>query len=541
MTETVLSILVNHIKHWNITHVFGIPGKPVGPIVFELEKQGISFVLSRHECASGYEASGYSLQSGTLGVALGTSGPGATNLITAAGQAMAHNLPVLFLTGSMSAAETGKSFAQDSSFFSTDLVKMFEPVTRFSARVERKELTERYIQHALEKAFSGTKGPVHLSFPLDVLLDDIEPFIVDIPTISHTVSTSLDNCADLLNKAKRPLLLLGKGVRSSGCYEEVVQFAEKWQIPVSTTGGGKGTFPTNHHLSIGGFGLGGSIEVDQYLLSGVDVMIVIGSSLSDMSTAGFTEEMYPEQVIHFDYNRTFVGKMITRPTLFIEGDAKENLHLLLQKETPHISRDLPQPKTPIVISNEHRDFMSSAEAVQEIRRHLPHDTLVFADAGSHAYYGVKYFDTYQPGTFIFDDLFIAMGNGIGMSIGAKAASPTRIVACITGDGCMYMHGTELATAVDISANVIFFMFNNGKIDMVEKGMKKWFGSSVKTVFQPALDGVKFAESMGARGILVQNLEDIEDAINIAMSESGPTLIELIVDPDEVPPTLKRDD
>ena len=312
--KTTSSVLVANFKHWGIHHIFGIPGKAISPILFEILNHEMEFVLSKHEAAAGFEAAGYALMNQKIGVAVGTSGPGGTNLLTAAGQAKASNLPLLIITGHPSMKDTGKAMGQDSSIFGADLVDMFKSVTKFSARVERGDMLQPFLQHALEKAVSGVKGPVHLSIAFDILLEQIEPFLLDLPESHAMISPKTSDVIDKLNIAKRPLLFLGKGVHSSKAYAEVQHLAEHWNIPVITTPGGKGSFPSNHKLSLGAFGLGGTDEATAYVKEKVDLMLVIGSQLSDMSIAGLSEAMYPEHLIHFDYDQTFIGKSIQVPT-----------------------------------------------------------------------------------------------------------------------------------------------------------------------------------------------------------------------------------
>lgn len=674
---TVLNVLMKHLKKWNVTHIFGIPGRPVVPLITEMVKHDITFVLARHETGAGYAAGGFALQKKTLGVAFATAGPGGTNMITSAGQAMAHNVPVLFLTGQISAGKIGKSYSQDSSSFGTDLVKMFEPVTKYSARADRGDSFENHFRHAIECAFTGVKGPVHLSMPLDVLQEKITPFDIDLPQAPQTIAANIEEAFNLIKEAKNPVFFLGKGIRSSDSYEEIFEIASRLSIPVITTGGGKGTFPTNHPLSLGVYGLGGTEEADQFLQSGIDVMIVAGSSLNDMALAGFRPDFYPEKIIHFDLDPTFVGKTIPRPTLFVPGDLKENfkkiLYLTLEFEVtdlwnesddsslghswgqswgwgnpghagnprhreldhgggfsgshfpgqhdsnpinpelenvspeniPTILKRLKETYGDLFIAAEQigatnedmssfqkifeeletiskhvaatredwagvpdpmaqqqdgkpdpmaqqwaeasmsQPYISSVSAVHEIRRNLPEFSKVFADVGSHAYYAVKHFDVYQPNTFFFDDRFIAMGNGIGYAIGAKIAEGShnhnQPIACITGDGCMLMHGTEIATAVEHRAPILFFVFNNSGLDMVETGMKHWQNCPGHVVYNNPIDFVYFAKALGCEGFRCLNEEDIANAIQRGLQSKVPTIIEIMVDPDEIPPTLKRDE
>ncbi|WP_060204504.1 thiamine pyrophosphate-binding protein [Sporosarcina koreensis] len=542
--KTIASVLAANFKHWGLRHIFGIPGKAVSPILFELLNEDIEFVLSKHEAAAGFEAAGYALLNDKIGVAIGTSGPGGTNLITAAGQASASHLPLLIITGHPSMKETGKALGQDSSPFGTDLVNMFKHVTKFSERVERGDMLQPYLQHALEKALSGVKGPVHLSIPFDVLLEEIEPFELDLPKTYDMISPNIGDVIEKLDHAARPLLFLGKGVHSSRAYEEVQRFAEHWKIPVITTPGGKGTFPSNHSLSLGAFGLGGTPEAAQYFHDKVDLLIVIGSSLSDMSTAGLSEAMYPGHVIHFDYNPTFIGKSIQVPTTPVLGDIKTNLRTILS-DIPESNNEtfLSEPEPILLHENDPGERMSAVQVIRAMRNALPEDAIVFGDDGSHSFYGIQHFDIYKPGTYYFDDIFGAMGNGIGYSIGAQLAAPEKTIVCLVGDGCMFMHGTEISTAFNYDAPVLFIVVNNGRLDMVEKGMRKMIGTSIGGIYETPMDAAKFAESMGLSAYTCLNPFEVRDCIHEAlqiMKETNkPIVIEALVDENEIPPTMGR--
>lgn len=542
--KTTASVLVENFKSWGLEHIFGIPGKAISPILFELLNYNMEFVLSKHEEAAGFEAAGYAMMNEKIGVAVGTSGPGGTNLLTAAGQAKAFHAPLLIITGHPSLKDTGQAMGQDSSMFGTDLVEMFKSVTKFSARVERGDMLESFLRHALEKAVSGVKGPVQLSIPFDILLAEIEPFHIDIPDPHQMISPATDEVIEKLNEAKRPLLFLGKGVHSSKAYDEVQQLAEHWNIPVITTPGGKGTFVSNHTLSLGAFGLGGTSEAREYLEQGVDLLIVIGTRLSDMSLPGFSQEMYPEHLIHFDYDPTFIRKSINVPTTPVLGDIKSNLTTIL-KDIPETNSEafLEPIEMNVVNENMPGERMSAASALQAMRNALPNEAVVFGDDGSHSFYGIRYFDIYEPGTYFFDDIFGAMGNGIGYSIGAKLAAPEKLIVCLVGDGCMFMHGTELSTAYNYDSPVLFVVLNNGRLDMVEKGMRKMIGTSIGGVYETPLDAARFAESMGLEAYTCQHSSDLTDTIKGALHRleetQKPIVVEVLVDEDEIPPTMGR--
>ncbi|MDG0811236.1 thiamine pyrophosphate-binding protein [Cohnella rhizosphaerae] len=546
MKKRVYTLLVEHFKNWGISHVFGIPGKSISPLMLELESFGIEYVLGRHEAGSGFEAAGYALGKKTLGIAIGTSGPGGTNMITAAGQAKEFQLPVLFITGQPSMQETGRALSQDSSQFGADLVKMFEPVTLFSARIERGDLLYLYLKHALEKAYTGEKGPVHLCIPFDVLMEEVESFYLPLPDhISPVVSGDLDKAATMLDEARKPVLFLGKGAVMSESYPQLRTIAEHWGIPVMTTPGGKGAFPTNHPLYLGGYGLGGSRLATEYLKSGIDLMIVVGSKLCDMSLSGFTADMAPEKVLQFEYDLTFAGKTIQAPTQVILGDIQSNLTRLVRRSGASAKAQeshealAARAEAAVAATTQTEAALSAGTAFRSLRAALPKDAVLFGDAGSHSFHAVQNFEIIEPGTFFFDEVFIAMGAAIGYSIGAKIAMPDRPVVCVTGDGCIMMHGTEISTAVNHGVPVIFFVLNNGRLDMVEKGMSYNTGRSVGAVYERPLDVSLFARSMGATAYRCETGTEVERAVRSALRSDTAAVIEVMVDPQEIPPILTR--
>ena len=537
--KTVASILAEHLKLFNVTHAFGIPGKAVVPLILELEKNDIEFVLSRHESGAGFMAGGYSRQNHSLGVAIGTSGPGGTNLLTAAGQAKAYHLPVLIITGHPSVKASGRPMGQDSSIFGTDLVKMFEPVTLFSARVERADQFPLYFQHALEKALIGRKGPVHLSIAADVLMQEIEPFTLSLPDLQPAVSPNMVQVKSLLEQAKKPLLFLGKGVHISQAYEEVKNLSLQYNLPVITTPGGKGTVRTDHPGYLGPFGLGGTEEAADYMSADVDLLVVIGTKLTDMSLPAYTPDMYPKQIVQFDIEPTFVGKSIPVPTLSVLGDAKVNLQAILDPAFMEISATSYGEPTTVEVVPSVEEKLSAVTSIKLMRKHLPADTILFGDDGSHTFYAIQHFDIEQEGTFFADDVFGTMGHAIGYAIGAKFANEYQPIACLTGDGCMMMHGAEISAAVCHDLQIPFIVLNNGRLDMVDKGMRSNLGRSVGTVYEYPANLSQFGESLGAAAYRCFTAKEVEEALDSAKTYKGPTVIEIMVDPEEIPPTLKR--
>jgi acetolactate synthase I/II/III large subunit len=307
-----------------------------------------------------------------------------------------------------------------------------------------------------------------------------------------------------------------------------------------TTPGGKGTFIENHPLSLGALGLGGTEKASQYIKDGIDLMIVIGSKLSDMSLVDISSENYPSEAIQLDYDSTFIGKSLIVPTLPIIGDIKTNLQALLKKVSDRTRNkfELLNEKCEIM-EDSSNSYISAVNALKIMRQELPDRSIIFGDDGSHTFYAIKHFIIRKPGTFFFDDVFGAMGHAISYSIGAQLARDDVRVICLTGDGCTFMHGTEMSTAANYNIPVTFIIFNNGRLDMVDKAMNHNFGKAVVSMYNIPLDIEKFGQSMGIRSFKCRNQVDLRKALEISEHHTETIIIEIMVDPYEIPPTIKR--
>jgi acetolactate synthase-1/2/3 large subunit len=537
--KTVADYLAEALRNLGVTHVFGIIGKSICPAVLKMVDYGLEFIPGRHESSSGFAASGYALQTGKLGVAFATSGPGGTNLLTAAAHAKANNLPVLFITGHQSIQELGLPQCQDSSSYLADLAEMFRPATLFSKLVERGDHFSTILNHALSIALGPNKGPVHLCLPFDVQTEYLADFRVVIPEPEPLISVSnLNRILPLLQQSSHPLIIAGKGVSRARAHDELLHFAEHFNIPVITSPGGKGAIAWDHALYHGPCGVGGFPHADE-LLNQSDLYIVLGSRLSDMTLCNLKPENHPVHLIQFDADPTFVGKILSAQTLHITGDLKDNLQFLLGTltEKPVVSREAPTADYTLPLPDLPR--LSLASILEEMSELLPYDHKLFVDDGSHGFHAVQRYKVKKPGSFVFDAYFACMGNAIGMAIGAKTAAPEETIVCITGDGCFMMLGTEINTAVCNNLPVIFIVVNNKQLDMALKGMEKTTGRIDGTLYEVPMDAAKFAESLGAVAFRAETRAEFTSALQTAQQLNQVTVIELLTDRDEIPPTAHR--
>ncbi|MFK0520816.1 thiamine pyrophosphate-binding protein [Paenibacillus illinoisensis] len=537
--KTVADYLAETLHKLGVTHVFGIIGKSICPAVLKMVDHGLEFIPSRHESSSGFEAAGYALQTGRLGVAFATSGPGGTNLLTAAAHAKANNLPVLFITGHQSIQELGIPQCQDSSSYLADLAEMFRPATLFSKLVERGDHFGTLLNHALSIALGPNKGPVHLCLPFDVQTELLAECRIVVPEPEPRISISnLNRILPLLQKSSYPLIIAGKGVNRARAHDELLHLAEQFQIPVITTPGGKGAIAWDHPLYHGPCGVGGFPHADE-LLNRSDLYIVLGSRLSDMTICNLKPENHPAHLIQFDSDPAFVGKILDSQTLHITGDLKDNLQFLLgnlteyeppEREPNTVDYMVPLPTLP---------NLSLASILDELSDMLPYDHTLFVDDGSHGFHAVQRYKVKKPGSFVFDAYFACMGNAIGMAIGAKAAAPDETIVCITGDGCFMMLGAEINTAVCHNLPVIFIVVNNKQLDMALKGMQKTTGRIDGTLFEVPMDASKFAEALGAAAFRAETHGEFTAALKAAQELKQVAVIELLTDRDEIPPTAHR--
>ncbi|WMT43175.1 thiamine pyrophosphate-binding protein [Paenibacillus sp. D2_2] len=537
--KDVVQLLVETFVKLGISHAFGIPGKSVAPLILEFGNQDIEFILGRHESGAGFAAGGYALTNNKLGIVVATSGPGGTNLVTAAAHAKMNCLPVLFITGHESVAEMGIPQCQDSSQFGIDLAEIMKPVTLFSTMVTRADAFPAILTYAMREAMTGRKGPVHLCIPFDVMISSVSETTIHLPSTSiDYIATNLTDVVDQLQNARNPVILAGKGVVLSGAQESLAKFAEKYHLPIVTTPGGKGSIHSSHPLYYGPLGLGGHRRAMDLLESDVDLLLVMGSRLSDTALAGLDRSHYPQQVIQFDIAREFMGGIIQTEYIPVLGDLRTNLDEIL-RIYPHEPIHL-HTATPYHDPLPDLEFLSVAEVCQSVSDLIPENTTIFADDGAHGYHAVRWLDL-KPGVkFFFDSYFASMANAIGMAIGAKFADRERNVICLTGDGCIFMLGSEISTCVAEQLPVIFIVINNGQLDMALKGMRQFTGRTDGTIFKQPLDVAAYAASMGADSARCTTRDEFNLVFKQALSFNKPFVIDVIVDKEEIPSSLARE-
>jgi acetolactate synthase-1/2/3 large subunit len=528
-------VLVSMLADAGVEMVFGLPGGAISPVHDALLDSPIRTITTRHENGAMFAAAGYAHATGQLAVVAVTSGPGFLNAMTGLASAWCDGLPILLLVGEVPRTAHGKGVLQDGSSHGLQLVEMARHVTKLAAEVPRPSALPHMVRRAIATAMSGRKGPVMLTLPLDVTTA-----LISVPSIGGAVHmgatmdpATVDEVAELMRDAKRPLILAGSGVRGHGAPERLRTVAELLRCPVVTTPKAKGVFPESHPLALGVLGMGGHHSARDYLDSGVDVVLAIGTSLGDLATDGFAPNLQSQTLIHVDIDARQIGRSY-EPTHAIVASAAELLGGLAERlESTVVDRDpiggvarfrLASSTTPARIAPQ--------DAIHELQQLLPADTIYTVDSGNHFMFATQFLETNHSDAFMVMTGLGSMGQSIGAAIGAQLAHPGRSVAAICGDGCFAMTAFEIATAVAERLPIRVFVFNDGHLGMVERGHAKVYGR------QPDyptgdLDVCAVARGLGAVTLRIDGPNQLREAHALLADEPGPVVFDVRIDKEVV--------
>ncbi len=527
-------ILIDVLAEHGVDTVFGIPGGAIGPMYDALlDRSAIRVITTKHEGTAVFAACGYARTSGKIGVVFVTSGPGFLNSMTGLASAFCDGLPVLVVAGEVSRKVMGRGALQEGSAYHLDVVGIARRVSKTAVQLQEPNAAPAMLRRAIATMLSGRRGPATITIPVDVSATEIVE-----PTVSASVATSfsLDPAAvfrtvEALATARHPLIFAGAGIRGGDGPRRLREAAERLQIPVMTTPKGKGVFPESHPLSLGVFGIGGHPSATSYVRGGVDAMLAIGTSLGELSTNGWSDLVHPEhELIHVDVDANQVGKCYPA-TLGIVAPAEPFLEAL-REQAPAPTRfhefgvqrfedpSREQPGTRQV---------TPQRALWEIQRALPPDTIYASDVGEHSVFATHYLHTDEPDGFILMNGLGSMGQSFGSAMGAQLARRDRSVAVICGDGGFAMTCGDIATAAAERLPIVFFIFNDARLGMVEIGQKSIFGRTHE--FTNELDIPSIAAGLGAQPAVVNHPGDILDIDFAALRRFGPIVVDVRIDRD----------
>ncbi|MGA3599599.1 thiamine pyrophosphate-binding protein [Lysinibacillus agricola] len=532
--------VLEYLKNNGVQHIFGIPAGSVNAFFDELnEMSGLTPIVTKHEGAASYMAAAYAKYTNQMSVCIGCSGPGGTNLVTGAANAMREHLPVLFLTGAVPVNTVGLNASQE-----LDAEPIFQPVTKYSITVkESKDLLKEVVK-ASEIAISGVPGPVHIAIPIDVQHEIVQNIEIPAPPKRTAIVPNLDtikNVAEELLTRKNGYILVGQGVRNS--VEQLLELAEILNWPILTTPQAKGYIPENHPLLVGVFGFAGHEAASELIAEGDgQVLLIVGSSLGETATNNYNLNLTKNRFsIQMDYDQSVFNRkyQIDLPVL---GDINVSLLLLIEELR---TKGATQKSTALEVK-ENKELVgdigeyNTKNVLLNIQKYLPSSTRYTIDIGEFMSYVIHHMKVLDYDTFDINVHFGAMGSGIGSAIGSKLAEPERPVVCITGDGCFFMHGMEILTAKEHNLPILFIVMNNARLGMVYHGHNLQFHRTHPSFEQNPVSISAMASAMGIPSFQVTELQDInQDMINNLSNLNGPAVLEVVLTDNNTPPMGDR--
>ena len=541
---TGAEIFVESLKREGVKTVFALPGGVVLKIFDVLHQQkDIEVILTRHEQAAGHMAEGYAKSTGKPGVALITSGPGMTNVITALADAYMDSVPLVCFSGQVPTQLIGNDAFQEA-----DNIGLSRPCTKYNFLVKDVEDLALTIKEAFYIASTGRPGPVLVDIPKDISMASTTfkyPSSVSIRGYNPTYDGSkwkIRQAADAILKARRPILYVGGGVIFSGASQELKELAESTQIPVDMTLMGLGGFPGDHPLSLGMLGMHGTYAANMAIHYS-DLVIAVGARFDDRVT-GKVSEFCPEaKVIHIDIDPTSIRKNV-HVDIPIVGDCKRvltELNGVLRATANGDQKELRKPwwerirrwqqEHPLAYEQDPEKKIKPQYLVQRLcQLTADRNPIVSTDVGQHQMWAAQYFLLPEPRNWLTSGGLGTMGFGFPAALGAQAAYRNRLVLCIAGDGSVQMNTQELATAVVSKLPVKVFILNNRFHGMVRQWQDLFYESRYASSYlDQTPDFVKLAEAYGAAGLRIQNVSEVEDGIREALSIDKPVFVDVPVD------------
>jgi acetolactate synthase-1/2/3 large subunit len=523
----------------DVEYLFGYPGGAVISLYDELYESDLKTILTRHEQGAGHMADGYARATGKVGVCVATSGPGATNLVTAIATAHMDSVPMIAITGQVKTHLIGNDAFQEA-----DLTGITRPITKHNYLVKDVKDLGRIVKEAFHIASTGRPGPVLIDLPADVTAATLEgepDMEMRLPGYKPNVgpghARQLQKAAEAINQAERPVLYVGGGVVISGGSEELRKLAHKANIPVTETLMALGSFSGDDDLSLGMLGMHGTAYAN-YAVTHSDLLIAVGARFDDRIT-GKLEAFAPgASIIHIDVDPTSIGKNIAVDVPVV-GDAKKILSELLDMvdEASHSEwgqRVAAWKESHPLSYDRESDAIKPQAVVENISELTNGEAVVVTDVGQHQMWAAQYYTFKKPRHFLSSGGLGTMGYGLPAALGAQFGRPDETVFCIAGDGSIQMNIQELATASLHNLPVKIAVLNNGYLGMVRQWQELFFDRrySGTVLADGNPDFVAVAEAFGVTGMLAEDPGDVRSTLERAMETDGPVLMDFRTDPEE---------
>jgi acetolactate synthase-1/2/3 large subunit len=540
MKLTGAEILCQSLEHLGVKHIFGYPGGAILPVYDALGKSKLHHILVRHEQGATHMADGYARATGGVGVAMATSGPGATNMVTGIATAMLDSSPVVCITG-----QVGSKLLGSDAFQEIDITGITMPITKHNVVVTRAEDIARTLREAFVIANSGRPGPVLVDITKDAQQASTDfdwnaatPKLPPKRVRAGVDKADLDRAIELLNSAKRPLILAGHGIMISGAMKAFDQFVRAGHFYVSMTLLGIGCFPANDPLNLGMMGMHGEAWVN-HAIQEADLLVAVGMRFDDRVTGDLRTYAKSARKIHIEIDRAEINKNVPVDAALV-GDAREVLEQLL----PHIEKKertawqsrIAEMKGDSAV----RDIQSlpdtghlyAAHVINDLWKETNGDAIVVTDVGQHQMWEAQYYHHNRPRTLITSGGLGTMGFALPAAIGAKFAKPDADVWVVVGDGGFQMTMCELATIVQEKIKVNIAIINNGFLGMVRQWQEFFYDKRYVATPLVAPDFAALANAFGIRGERVTARGDVTSTIRAARASKESVLIDFRVEQED---------
>lgn len=529
-------IVLKCLKELGVDTLFGYPGGAVIPLydaLYEV-REDFTHIRPSHEQGASHAADGYARVTGKVGVCIATSGPGATNTVTGIANAYMDSIPMLVITGQVATNLLGRD-----SFQEIDITGVTNPITKHNFLVSDIQELEDTLKKAFHIAKSGRPGPVLVDIPKDIFLTKIDYKEIENKEFMEFVDNKLKNedCYDeelieiiarKINDSKKPVIYAGGGIIASGNSDQLVELAEKNDIPVTNSLMGLGTIPRNHRLSLGMVGMHGFREAN-LTVHNSDLVLAIGARFSDRVIGKPDNFAKKAQIIHIDIDESEISKNVLVDNYAV-GDItvilSKIIKLVEEKKRNEWLEEVSSFKMPTVENN---DEFNPQNILKLSSDKLGEEAIVATDVGQHQMWTAQNWNFLYPNTFVTSGGLGTMGFGLGAAIGAQVGRPDKRTILVTGDGSFRMNCNELATVRKWNLPIIILLFNNSTLGMVRQWQKLFQEEKYsETDMGDEVDYVKLAEAYNIKGYRVCNISDFKSTLETVSEIKEPVLIECVL-------------
>nr|WP_299344389.1 biosynthetic-type acetolactate synthase large subunit [Allomuricauda sp.] len=523
--------------------IYGYPGGAIMPVYDELYKfqDKLTHVLTRHEQGATHAAQGYARVSGRVGVAMATSGPGATNLVTGLADAQIDSTPIICITGQVPRHLLGSDAFQE-----TDIVGISTPVTKWNYQITKASEIPEILARAFYIAKSGRPGPVLIDITKNAQFDELDftyekcTGVRSYKPVPEPDVSAIESAAELINNAKRPYIVWGQGIILGGAEQELQELIEKAGIPAAWTIMGESAIDTAHPLNVGMVGMHGNYGPN-VLTNECDVLLAIGMRFDDRVTGKLDTYAKQAKVVHFEIDPAEVGKNV-KPDIAILGNCKETLALLLPKikENSHeewkkeFDKKYEEEFAAVIQNDLHptKPGLTMGEVIEEINKASEHEAVIVTDVGQHQMIACRYAKFKQSKSNITSGGLGTMGFALPAAIGAKQGAPEREVVAIIGDGGYQMTIQELGVIFQHQLAVKIVVLNNDHLGMVRQWQELFFESRYASTVMTNPDFVKIAEGYHIKSKRVTERSELSSAVQEMMASKDPYFLEVQVEKED---------